>query len=162
MQIGSFKSINGNLFGSLATAEITLPRLGLKPVESDNEKAPAFQVMTLNPARRWVEIGALWRAVSNGTGEVFYQGQVDDPSFAQPLSVALFGNDEDGFNAVWNRRRRRRNDDFGDTAEGGEEAPVGSFEEPQQPSRSRRGRRNTSFEGNATADGKLVDDTIPF
>ena len=165
MQIGSFKKIDGNYFGHIATAEIDLPRLGLKPVQSDNDKAPAFQVMKLNPARRWVEIGALWRAASNASGEIFYQGQVDDPSFARALPLALFSTEDDGFNAVWNRRRRRRmDDDFGETAEGGEDTPMGAggFDEPEQPSRSRRGRARSGLEGNATADGTLVDETIPF
>ena len=166
MQIGSFKKIDGNYFGHIATAEIDLPRLGLKPVQSDNVNAPAFQVVKLNPGRRWVEIGALWRAASNRTGEVFYQGQVDDPSFMRALSVALFSTEDDGFNAVWNRRRRRRmDDDFGETAEGGEESAMGggAFDEPEQPSRPRRGRaRSSSFEGNATENGQLVEDQIPF
>ena len=166
MQIGSFKNVNGNLFGSIATAAINLPRLGLKPVESTNDKAPAFQVMTLNPARRWVEIGALWRAVSNSTGEVFYQGQVDDPSFAQSLSIALFADGEDGFNVAWNRRRRRRDDGFGGSAESGEDAPMSPFDEaaedePAAQGRQRRGRRSSGFEGNATEDGQLVDN-IPY
>ncbi|TKW69836.1 MAG: DUF736 domain-containing protein, partial [Staphylococcus hominis] len=39
MNIGSFKSTNGQLLGSIATAHIDLPRLGLRPVESDSDKA---------------------------------------------------------------------------------------------------------------------------
>jgi hypothetical protein len=81
------------------------------------------------------------------------------------LPVALFATEDDGFNAVWNRRRRRRDaEDFGETAEGGEEAPMGAgaFDEPEQPSRPRRGRARSSFEGNATESGQLVEDQVSF
>ena len=40
MNIGSFKSVGGQLLGSVATATIDLARLGLRPVESTNDKAP--------------------------------------------------------------------------------------------------------------------------
>jgi uncharacterized protein (DUF736 family) len=77
MNIGSFKSVNGQLLGSVATATIDLARLGLRPVESNNERAPAFEIMVLNVAKRWVQIGALWEMTSNSSGESFYQGKLD-------------------------------------------------------------------------------------
>ena len=54
MNIGSFALKNGQLIGSIATLTVDLARLGLRPVESDNEKAPAFEIMALNVARKWV------------------------------------------------------------------------------------------------------------
>ncbi|UXC92933.1 MULTISPECIES: DUF736 domain-containing protein [Sphingobium] len=171
MQIGSFKPNNGTLFGSISTASLHLPRLGLKPVQSNHERAPSFEVMALNPARRWVQIGALWEATANSTGETFYQGQVDDPSFNAPLPIALFGDGEAGFNVAWNRRRKREEDNFNDAEGGPDESggdPFGA--EPGNdpaPRRARRSRKADSFEGNADDSGNLterqgIDDEIPF
>ncbi|WP_369818158.1 DUF736 family protein [Novosphingobium sp. ST904] len=80
MNIGTFKVINGQLLGSIATVSIDLPRLGMRPVESDNDKAPAYEIVALNVARRWVQVGALWEATSNSTGEVFYQAVSKTPA----------------------------------------------------------------------------------
>ena len=49
MNIGQFKNVDGRFLGSVATATLHLPRLGLRPVESDNPRAPAFEIVTLNP-----------------------------------------------------------------------------------------------------------------
>jgi uncharacterized protein (DUF736 family) len=179
MQIGQFKNINGTLLGSISTASLHLARLGLKPVQSDHARAPSYEVMAMNPARRWVQVGALWEATANSTGEVFYQGQIDDPSFQQPLSVAIFGNEEEGFNVAWNRRRTRKPDSFNDMDEAGGETggetggdPFGQPEAggeagPRSSRRARKPRNADSFEGNADESGKVterqnVDEEIPF
>lgn len=142
MNIGSFKSVNGQLLGSVATTHIDLPRLGLRPVESDNDKAPAFEIMALNVARRWVQIGALWEQTSNATGEIFYQGRLDDPSLALPLPVMLFRTDDETetYNIVWNRPQQRR--------------------ENMDGSRQGRGRRQIDDgfgSGNANENGEMVN-----
>lgn len=112
MNIGEFKSSNGRLMGSIATRTIDLPRLGLRPVESTNDRAPVFEIVALNVGNRWVQVGALWEAVAkHTTGEVFLQGTIDDPSLAEPLPIALFGSVEEGFRVAWRRPQRR--DDFG-------------------------------------------------
>lgn len=141
MNIGSFKSVNGQLLGSVATATIDLARLGLRPVESNNERAPAFEIMVLNVAKRWVQIGALWEMTSNSSGESFFQGKLDDPSLPEPLQIMLFGDVEEGYRVVWNRPAPRRENLDG----------------------SRTGRRSRAsnaddFAGNATADGRVNDD----
>ena len=102
MNIGTFALKNGQLIGSIATLTVDLARLGLRPVESTNEKAPAFEIMALNVARKWVQVGALWEATSNSTGEVFYQGSLDDPSLPEKMAIMVFGDDEDGYRVVWN------------------------------------------------------------
>ncbi|RSV30244.1 DUF736 domain-containing protein, partial [Sphingomonas sp. ABOLE] len=111
MNIGEFKRAqSGDLLGSIASVTIDLPRLGLRPVRSDNDRAPAFEIMALNVGNRWVVVGALWEQVSNSSGETFYQGRLEDPSFKNPLPIMLFGDDVDGFRVVWNREDRGTRD----------------------------------------------------
>lgn len=144
MNIGEFKNINGQLLGSIATAAIHLPRLGLKLIMSDNARAPKFEIVTLNAGRRWVQIGAVWEAASNSSGELFLQGSIDDPSFAAPLQIACFGNEEEGYRVAWTRNRRRQN------GFGGSE--VGASGEPGADGIG----ADDGFEGNAGADGALI------
>ena len=145
MNIGQFKLVGGQLLGSIATATIDLARLGLRPVQSTSDRAPAFEIVFLNVARRWVVIGALWELTSNATGEVFYQGKLDDPSLPEPLQISLFGNVEEGYRVVWNRPQPRRENMDG----------------------SRQTRRKANADdgfgsGNATENGQLADsDEVP-
>lgn len=156
MNIGEFKVINGRLLGSIATRTIDLPRLGLRPVESTNDRAPVFEVVGLNVGNRWVQLGALWEAVAkHTTGEVFLQGSIDDPSLPEPLPIALFGNEQDGFRVAWRRPQRR--DDFGpavrttrrDDAESGQSG--GGF-----------GDSTAGSDGALMGVGSEVDEDIPF
>jgi uncharacterized protein (DUF736 family) len=89
--------------------------IGLSPVESNNPRAPKFEVMARS-GNNWVRVGALFEQTARTTGEVFYQGRIDDPKMDKPLDVALFGNSgpEGGYNVSWTRRRVRQ--DFGQTA----------------------------------------------
>lgn len=142
MNIGEVKSVRGQLIGSIATMTIDLPRIGFKPVDSNNDKAPVFDIIALNVAKRWVRVGALWEAVANGTGEVFLQGYIEDPSLPQRLPIACFGSDEEGYRIAWNRprsnemgrseRRSRSSDsDFGESTvdEKGQLAAAGDLED---------------------------------
>jgi len=153
MNIGEFKNVEGRLMGAIATRTIDLPRIGLRPVESQNDRAPVFEVVALNVGRRWVQIGALWEATSNATGEVFLQGSLDDPSLPEPLPIACFGTDAEGYRVAW-RRPQRREDfgpsqratrrDYGNDGEGG-------FGE------------STAGPGGAHGDGAApIEDEIPF
>lgn len=97
MNIGEFQLRNGRLMGSIATRTIDLPHLGLRPIESENDRAPIYEIVALNVGNRWVQIGALWEAVArNTTGEAFLQGSIDDPSLPEPLPIALFGTEQEG------------------------------------------------------------------
>ncbi len=154
MNIGEFQTRNNALYGSIATVTVDLPKLGLRPVDSDNSRAPTFEIMALNVAKRWVQIGALWEQKSNSTGEVFYQGKLDDPSLSEPLQIMLFGDDTDGYRVVWVRPEVRR------------ENMDGTRQNRRAP------RQDDGFgPGNATNDGRLVptgnlndpiDDHVPF
>lgn len=149
MNIGEFKMVRGQLLGSVATVSIDLPRLGLRPLESDSDRAPRFEIMAFN-GKRWVQIGALWEATSNSTGEVFYQGRLDDPSMAEPLPVMLFGDAEEGYRVVWNRPTQRRE----------------SLDGTRQPRRARRddgfGDGNATDGGTVMTDERELDDAVPF
>lgn len=139
MNIGTFALKKGQIIGSIATATIDLHRLGLRPVDSSNDKAPFYEIMAWN-GKRWAQIGALWEATSNSSGEVFYQGRLDDPSLPEPLQVMVFGDEEEGFRVVWNRP-----------------APVRQNMDGSRQSR-RRQRDDNFGEGNATEDGRITQD----
>ena len=127
MNIGEIRNVNDRLTGSIATRTIDLPRIGLRKVESMNPRAPVYEVLALNVARRWVQVGALWEAVSK-KGEVFYQGNIDDPSLPEALPIALFGTDAEGYRVAWRRQERR--DDFGPaTRTARRETPSGNGED---------------------------------
>ncbi|WP_342250305.1 DUF736 domain-containing protein [Sphingomonas sp. OTU376] len=155
MNIGEFAVGNGRLLGWIATRTIDLPRLGLRKVESSNERAPLYEILALNVGNRWVQIGALWEAVAkNSTGEVFLQGTIDDPSLAEPLPIALFGSETEGFRVAWRRPQPR--DAF---------APVSRGTGARQEG---RGAGDGFGESTADAGGRLADanrdleDEIPF
>ena len=159
MNIGEFRNVDGRLVGSIATRTIDLPRIGLRPVESQNEKAPVYEVVALNVGRRWVQIGAVWEASANATGELFLQGSLDDPSLPEPLPIALFGTMEEGYRVAWRRPQRR--DDFGTSVRGARRDGNGS-------SGARAGTMGGFGESTAGGDGALVGaggdlgDDIPF
>ena len=112
MNIGHFKqNARGIYFGHIGAAKFELSRLALRPCQSTKERAPKYEVVTQTPGNRVIQVGALWEAVANGTGEVFLQGSVDDPSLPDRLSIALFDDGADGMNVAW-RRPTRRSDPF--------------------------------------------------
>src|SRR3546814_7696041 len=75
---------------------------------SDVCSSDLFEVMALTAARSWVKIGALFEQTIRSSGESFYQGRLDDPSMSSPMDIALFANNEDGYNISWTRRRARQ------------------------------------------------------
>ena len=116
MNIGEVRIVNGRLEGRVATRTIDLPRIGLRKVESQNPRAPAYEILALNVARRWVQVGALWEAVAKKSGEVFLAGNMDDPSLPEPLPVAFFPTENGGYSIAWRRDTLRS--DFGGTGFG--------------------------------------------
>ena len=131
MNIGEIKkNASGQLIGTVETLTMTRT-IGLRPVSSSNARAPKYEIVALNDQRRWVAVGALFELASNSTGEIFYQGKIDDPSMSQPLYIAAFPR-EDGTMAIAWQRPRRRNSQLGsseygdgDMFTGGEAADAG-------------------------------------
>ena len=71
MNIGEIKkNASGQLIGSVKTIALSLT-IGLRPVMSNNPRAPKFDVVVLSASREWVTAGALYELASNKTGEIF-------------------------------------------------------------------------------------------
>ena len=101
------KNVNGVFIGKIATLALSVV-ISLRPVQSDNDRAPRFEVMGRNVDGQWVQIGALYEQIMGKTGEVFYQGSISDPSFAT-LYFACFGQDDGSMAIAWRAPTKRRN-----------------------------------------------------
>ena len=108
MNIGNLKKNEAGIhMGRITTLSIAV-FIALSPVNSSNEKAPAFDVMALAADKRsWVKVGALWSFSSNATGEEFLSGRIDDPSMDKPIEVQLFRQEDGSYNVAWRRPVRR-------------------------------------------------------
>ena len=103
MNIGSVKmNDNGQLLGSIAMMNFDA-KIGLKPVASSNTRAPKFEIVAMNVARRWVRIGALWEKEARDTGEIYLTGNIDDPALPQKLYIAVFTQADGSYSFAWNR-----------------------------------------------------------
>lgn len=85
----------------------------LREVESRNDKAPRFEILTRNTGGTFVQVGALWEKAAQETGECYLQGRIDDPSLKRPLPISAFKQGDGSYNVVWSRpRAQRRTDAF--------------------------------------------------
>ena len=108
MNIGEIKlNASGHYIGRIATLTTAIT-VALRPVVSQNPRAPKFDVLGLNQAAKtWVKIGALFVLTSNSTGEEFLNGRLEDVSFAAPIQISAFRQDDGSYNVVWQRQQRR-------------------------------------------------------
>ena len=93
---------DGGWIGSLHTLTMNIKLRFVPNDDRDNDQAPAFRIYAGRS-----ELGAAWRQRSNGEDARDYLSvRLDDPSWSDPISAALFEL-EDGKEArlVWNRRR---------------------------------------------------------
>jgi uncharacterized protein (DUF736 family) len=101
--IGTFAlAKNGGWTGSIRTLTINM-KVRLVPNDNrDNDNTPVFRVFA-----RQSHIAEAWAARSNGkTPKDYLRVRLDDPSWPEPISAALFQS-EDGNEAqlVWSRRK---------------------------------------------------------
>lgn len=140
--IGNLKKNSDGVFiGRIDTVAFSNV-VALRPVISQNEAAPKYEVMALTPARTWAKVGAMFEQVKRSTGEIFYQGRIDDPSMANPMDIALWHDREGGFAVLWSRRRPRR------------EIPAGQAEQDLPPV-------GQSADDGTGGDSGLGDSTAP-
>ena len=150
MNIGTLKlNTAGVYMGKIQTATLDLA-IGLRPVNSSNSAAPKFDVMVRAKNGQFIPVGGLWeKTASNGTGN-FLQGQIDDPSFEAPLSIALFNQEDGTLNVAWSRPRRRSESLFGE--DGAPAAANDSFAARDEDFASNGGATRSPFE---EADGEF-------
>lgn len=176
MNIGEIKkNASGQLIGSVKTIALSLT-IGLRPVMSNNPRAPKFDVVVLSASREWVTAGALYELASNKTGEIFYQGRIDDPSMEQPLYIAVFNRDDGSMVVAWQRPRRRNNEigtsDYreADMFTGQDASDVehddGLGESTAKPPQAARGKAKaktdaTNGASDPTGNGNLQDEELP-
>jgi uncharacterized protein (DUF736 family) len=96
----------GVFMGKISTLALSI-NIALRPVQSDNERAPKFEVMGRNPQGDWVQIGAVYEQFMTTTGEAFLQGSISDPSFAT-LYFACFSQDDGSYAIAWRAANKRR------------------------------------------------------
>ena len=99
--IGTFSKTSSGYAGSIRTMTVNVKASLVANEKNDNEKAPDFRVMAGK-----VELGAAWRIEpKKEDSKPFLRVELDDPSFAAPISAALFESGEDGKGAlVWSRK----------------------------------------------------------
>lgn len=96
----------GVFMGKISTLALSI-NIALRPVQSDNERAPKFEVMGRNPQGEWVQIGAVYEQFMNATGEAFLQGSISDPSFTT-LYFACFSQEDGSYAIAWRAANKRR------------------------------------------------------
>jgi uncharacterized protein (DUF736 family) len=118
MNIGELKLNGAGVYmGKIQTATLDLV-VGLRPVNSSNAAAPKYDVMVRAKNGQFIPVGGLWEKTANNGGGTFLQGQIDDPSFEAPLSIALFAQADGALNIAWSRPRRRAEAGFADDRDG--------------------------------------------
>lgn len=161
MKIGTFKfdQESNEMVGKIITLTHRFPFLILrKPTETYGDSPPVYEIYEPNSMGEEVNIGAVWERTMKASGQVFLGGNIDDPSFTEPLPIALFGDEFKGFEVRWRRERAPQTTGGNGGGYGQQRGPGG-----QRPS----GR---GFSGGSTAGpgGEYVgaasglDDDIPF
>lgn len=78
MNIGTmFRNDSGSVTGSIAEPTYAFRRVYLEKVESDNPRAPQFDLMTPTPIGTPFRLGSIWERTSEGTGEVYFGGYIE-------------------------------------------------------------------------------------
>ncbi|QOT74525.1 DUF736 domain-containing protein (plasmid) [Sphingobium fuliginis] len=111
MNIGSIsQNESGTFLGKISTLTVSLT-IALREVHSTNPRAPKYEIFALSAAKQWVQVGAFFELPANGTGEMFLNGKIEDPSFDKPLYISAFRQDDGSYNIVWSRPNRKRDVD---------------------------------------------------
>jgi len=163
MKIGNFKFDEraSDIIGKIATREMRFPYLIMRRVEDrQSDSTPVYEIFETNRAGDEIQIGAVWERKRRINDEPFLAGMIDDPSFREPLPVALFGDETNGFDVQWRRERERDNQGGGFGGRSGNGQRQGGF----------GGRSGGGFSGGSTAGpggeymggGRSLDEDVPF
>lgn len=115
MNIGTITpNQNGQLTGRIETLTIDLT-IYLAAVQSNNERAPKYEIRARNAAGNPVQVGAFWEETARKSGECFLRGRIDDHTFNKPLIISAFRQRDGSFNIVWQRQRGQAANNFATT-----------------------------------------------
>lgn len=106
MIIGRFnEGEDGNLIGHIRTMFFKSDKVVFEPVPPGKSAAlPAFRIYSADE----IELGAAWRKAARGTGLVYYEVTLDDPTFTAPIRCRLAqAKQGGGFLLVWERARTK-------------------------------------------------------
>jgi uncharacterized protein (DUF736 family) len=160
MKIGSFKFDEraSDIIGKIATRTMRFPYLIMRRVEDrQSDSAPVYEIYETSPAGDEIQIGVVWERKMRANAEVFLSGMIDDPSFREPLPIALFGDETNGFDVQWRRERERDVQPSGFGGRGQRSGGMGS-------------RQGGTFSGGSTAGpggeylngDRSLDNEVPF
>jgi uncharacterized protein (DUF736 family) len=97
-QIGTFtRNDDGSFTGTIRTLNINT-KATIKPVTSDNDRAPNYRV-----AANGVELGAGWSKAAKDSGAEYVSVKLDDPSFTAPVYATLVQGDGSEHKLIWSR-----------------------------------------------------------
>lgn len=109
MIIGRFtESTDGTFIGHTRTLFFKSDKVVFEPIaDAPSAKAPAYRVYTGDE----IELGAAWRKTGKGSGLVYYDVKLDDPTFAKPIFCRLVQSKQgNGFLLVWERTTKAKTD----------------------------------------------------
>lgn len=102
MIIGRFNESNdGQLVGHIRTLFFRSDKVVFEPSAAPaSANAPAFRIYSGDE----IELGAAWRKAGKGTGQIYFDVKLDDPTFAGPVRCRLAqARSGDGYVLVWER-----------------------------------------------------------
>jgi uncharacterized protein (DUF736 family) len=107
MNVGTVAAVAAGKYRGEIQHHDLFTEIALAAVDSDNDKAPAFDVIVRSPrSKKWYVIGALWRQRAKATGEDFFAGQIKDPSLpAEMIELAFFPQAEGTMNISTDEKR---------------------------------------------------------
>ena len=108
MIIGTFRyeAATDTYTGEIRTLSVQRSHVVLRPNTRGSNREPDYRVVQFTDGGT-VELGAAWRRRTE-RGQDYLSVLLDDPTLAQPLSVALFpGEDDLSANLIWTRPARR-------------------------------------------------------
>lgn len=102
--IGTFSKTEDSFVGTIRTMTINVKAKIVPNKEKANDGAPDYRVYAGG-----AELGAGWREKSKEEGKEYLALKLDDPSFAAPIRVAFFENEEEGTGVMmWSRGKPDR------------------------------------------------------
>jgi len=103
MNIGEMIRSDKGVSGYIAEAGFDFPHVALEAVQSDNPRAPRFNLKTRSPRGRDVRLGSIWERSAKETGEVYFGGYIDTAqSGFVPIRIFRSRTDD----SVWTIVRR--------------------------------------------------------